>query len=99
MSENTFAYILQTFQDIRSLGRIQTSVATRLNYTLIESISYLQIHERLNCVSEWPEKFIKEPIVSVGVPSASGASTGIFQIFSICHSTYYCNLQYICILH
>lgn len=40
VSENKFAYILQKLQDISSLGRNQTSVATRLNYILIVSISY-----------------------------------------------------------
>lgn len=39
VSENKFAYILQKLQDISSLGRNQTSVATRLNYILIVSIS------------------------------------------------------------
>lgn len=43
MSENRFAYILQKLQDISSLGRIQSSAATRLNYVLIESISYFGI--------------------------------------------------------
>lgn len=40
VSENKFAYILQKLQDISCLGRIQTTIATRFNYLLIESISY-----------------------------------------------------------
>lgn len=40
VSENKFAYILQKLLDTSGSGRNPTSVATRLNYALAESISY-----------------------------------------------------------
>lgn len=52
VSENKFAYILQKLLDTSSTGRNPTSVATRLNYALSESISYFPSTQKIACPSD-----------------------------------------------
>lgn len=59
VTENKFAYILQKLQDISSLGRNQTSVATRLNYVLIESIAYFSSTWKSELCFWVTKKFLK----------------------------------------